>query len=140
MALASNSVIVHHQEPRPVSDALWLSGLRRKKLQGSRSRTSAKKSFAKQWPWSKPSVFLFLFHLADVSDLQQVKRLADESVEKHGRVTHLINNAGVGLVGTFEQISIEDFQWLMENRFLAMVYGCKVFLPILRQQEFGPYY
>ena len=77
------------------------------------------------------------FHVTDVSDLEQVRRLADEAVERHGRVTHLINNAGVGLIGTFEQISIEDFRWLMGINFWGVVYGCKVFLPILRQQESG---
>ena len=40
-------------------------------------------------------------HVIDVSKLDQVKRLADEAVEKHGRVTHLINNAGVGVMGNF---------------------------------------
>ena len=77
------------------------------------------------------------FHVTDVSDLEQVRRLADEAVERHGRVTHLINNAGVGLIGTFEQISIEDFRWLMGINFWGVVYGCKVFLPVLRQQDSG---
>ena len=73
-------------------------------------------------------------HLTDVSDLEQVKRLADETLAKHGRVTHLINNAGVGVIGTFEQLSIEDFKWLMGINFWGVIYGCKVFLPILKQQ------
>jgi len=75
------------------------------------------------------------FHLTDVSALKQVERLADEVVAKHDRVTHLINNAGVGLIGTFEQISIEDFEWLMGINFWGVVYGCKVFLPILQKEE-----
>jgi NAD(P)-dependent dehydrogenase (short-subunit alcohol dehydrogenase family) len=74
-------------------------------------------------------------HVIDVSKLEEVQRLADEAVKRHGRVTHLINNAGVGLMGTFEQISIEDFQWLMGINFWGVVYGCKVFLPILREQD-----
>ncbi len=74
-------------------------------------------------------------HLIDVSKLDQVQRFAEEVIEKHGRVTHLINNAGVGLIGTFEQISIEDFEWLMSINFWGVVYGCKVFLPYLRQQD-----
>jgi NAD(P)-dependent dehydrogenase (short-subunit alcohol dehydrogenase family) len=73
-------------------------------------------------------------HFTDVGDLDQVKKLAEEVVAKHGRATHLINNAGVGLIGTFEQISIEDFEWLMRINFWGVVYGCKVFLPILREQ------
>lgn len=74
-------------------------------------------------------------HVIDVSKLDQVERLAAEALERHGRVTHLVNNAGVGLIGTFEQISLEDFKWLMDINFWGVVYGCKVFLPILRQQK-----
>ncbi|MFM9905476.1 MAG: SDR family NAD(P)-dependent oxidoreductase [Pyrinomonadaceae bacterium] len=74
------------------------------------------------------------FHLTDVSDLKQVQQLADDVVARHGSVTHLVNNAGVGVIGTFEQLSIEDFEWLMGINFWGVVYGCKVFLPILKQQ------
>jgi NAD(P)-dependent dehydrogenase (short-subunit alcohol dehydrogenase family) len=74
-------------------------------------------------------------HIVDVSKLEEVERFKSEVLEKHSRVTHLINNAGVGLFGNFEQISLEDFQWLMSINFWGVVYGCKVFLPILKQQE-----
>ncbi|MFZ1699686.1 MAG: SDR family NAD(P)-dependent oxidoreductase [Pyrinomonadaceae bacterium] len=73
-------------------------------------------------------------HVVDVSDLAAVKKFADDVVAEHGGVTHLINNAGVGVMGTFEQISIEDFEWLMGINFWGVIYGCKVFLPILRKQ------
>jgi short-subunit dehydrogenase len=74
-------------------------------------------------------------HLVDTSKLDQIEKLKTEALAKHGRVTHLINNAGVGLFGSFEQISLEDFEWLMGINFLGVVYGCKVFLPVLRQQQ-----
>lgn len=74
-------------------------------------------------------------HAVDTSKLEQIERLKAEVLEKHGRVTHLINNAGVGLFGTFEQISLEDFEWLMSINFWGVVYGCKVFLPVLKRQE-----
>lgn len=74
-------------------------------------------------------------HVVDVSKLDQVQRLADEAVAQHGRVTHLINNAGVGVMGNFEQLSIEDIDWLMSINFWGVIYGCKVFLPILKEQE-----
>ena len=73
-------------------------------------------------------------HILDVSKREQVERFAVEVLERHGRVTHLINNAGVGLVGTFEQLSIEDFEWLMGINFWGVVYGCKVFLPYLLKE------
>lgn len=74
-------------------------------------------------------------HTVDVSRLEDVKRFADEVVERHGRVTHLVNNAGVGLIGRFDQISIDDFEWLMGINFWGVVYGCKVFLPHLLKQD-----
>lgn len=74
-------------------------------------------------------------HIVDTSKLEQIEQLKTEVLENHGKATHLINNAGVGLMGTFEQISLEDFEWLMGINFWGVIYGCKVFLPVLKQQE-----
>jgi NAD(P)-dependent dehydrogenase (short-subunit alcohol dehydrogenase family) len=73
-------------------------------------------------------------HVIDVSDKGQVAVFAREVVEAHGRANLLINNAGVGLFGEVEQISIEDIEWLMGVNFWGVVHGVKHFLPILRQQ------
>jgi len=74
-------------------------------------------------------------HVFDVSKLDAVKQFADDVLAKHGRVTHLINNAGVGVIGTFEHISLEDFEWLMGINFWGVVYCTKVFLPTLLTQK-----
>ena len=74
-------------------------------------------------------------HVVDTSKLEQIEQLKTEVLEKHGRATHLINNAGVGLLGTFEQISLEDFEWLMGINFWGVIYGCKVFLAVLKEQD-----
>ena len=74
-------------------------------------------------------------HIVDVSQIEQVQKFAEEVIVKHNRITHLINNAGVALCGNFEEISLRDFEWLMNINFWGVVYGSKVFLPILRQQE-----
>jgi len=73
-------------------------------------------------------------HVMDVSKLDEVKKFADDVIARHGRVTHLINNAGVGVLGSFEQLSIEDFEWLMSINFWGVIYGCKIFLPLLKSQ------
>lgn len=73
-------------------------------------------------------------HITDVSKLEQVEKLAAEVIDKHGRVTYLVNNAGVALIGRFDQISIQDFEWLMNINFWGVVYGCKVFLPHLLKE------
>lgn len=73
-------------------------------------------------------------HIVDVSKLDHVERFAADVIEKHGRATHLVNNAGVGLIGTFEHISLEDFEWLMAINFWGVVYCTRAFLPILHKQ------
>jgi short-subunit dehydrogenase len=77
----------------------------------------------------------FSEHIVDVSKLDQVQRFAEEVIERHGGATYLINNAGVGLFGTFEQVSVADIEWLMGVNFWGVVHGCKAFLPILLQQN-----
>ena len=73
-------------------------------------------------------------HVLDVSDEAAVKGFAEEVVARHGRVTLLINNAGVALHGTFEEISLDDLRWLLGINFWGVVHGVKYFLPILKQQ------
>lgn len=73
--------------------------------------------------------------VVDVSKLDQIQAFADEIIQKHGRISHLVNNAGVGLIGRFEQVSIEDVEWLMGINFWGVIYGCKVFLPHLLKEN-----
>lgn len=73
-------------------------------------------------------------HVVDVSDEAAVRSFAEDVVARHSRVTLLINNAGVALYGTFEEISLEDLRWLLGVNFWGTVYGVKYFLPILKQQ------
>src|SRR5579862_9658845 len=50
-------------------------------------------------------------HIFDVSDEAGVKSFADDVIARHGRVTLLINNAGVALIGKFEEVSLDDLRW-----------------------------
>lgn len=52
----------------------------------------------------------------------------------HGRATVLVNNAGVAVGGTFEQVSAADFDWLMSINFSAVVRLTRAFLPLLQAQ------
>lgn len=68
----------------------------------------------------------------DVSDRTVMHAWALDTVSAHGKVNIIINNAGVGLGGTIEDLSYEDFEWLMGINFWGVVYGTKAFLPHLR--------
>jgi NAD(P)-dependent dehydrogenase (short-subunit alcohol dehydrogenase family) len=75
-------------------------------------------------------------HVVDVSSRDEMRRCAEDAAREHDdRVTHLINNAGVGLLGSFEQISLDDMEWLMNINFWGTVYGVKFFLPVLKRQD-----
>jgi NAD(P)-dependent dehydrogenase (short-subunit alcohol dehydrogenase family) len=74
-------------------------------------------------------------HVVDVADEQAVRSFAEDVSKRHGRLTLLINNAGVALEGTFEEISLDDFRWVMDINFWGTVYGVKYFLPMLKREE-----
>ncbi len=74
-------------------------------------------------------------HVVDVADEAVVRSFAEDVGKRHGRVTLLINNAGVSLHGDFEEISLDDFRWLMNINFWGTVYGVNYFLPILKREK-----
>ena len=73
-------------------------------------------------------------HFVNVADEESVSTFAEDAEARHGRVTLLINNAGVSLHGDFEEISLEDFRWLMNVNFWGVIYGVKYFLPMLKRE------
>jgi len=71
----------------------------------------------------------------DVSDKEKVQAFADQAQQTFGKVDVVINNAGVALGRlSAEEVSYEDFEWIMGINFWGMVYGSKAFLPLLKQQ------
>lgn len=74
-------------------------------------------------------------HLVNVADENEMREFAETVVENHGRVTHVINNAGVALGGLVEDVSLDDMRWLMDINFWGVVYGTKFFLPFLEKEK-----
>ena len=74
-------------------------------------------------------------HVLDVADEAGVRSFAEDVTGRHGRVTLLVNNAGVSLHGDFEEISLDDFRWLMSINFWGTVYGANYFLPVLKREK-----
>src|SRR4051812_41714367 len=69
--------------------------------------------------------------VVDVADRAAVAALAEAVVEQFGRVNMMVNNAGVTVTGDFEEMSYEDFDWIVGVNFLGVVNGTKEFLPHL---------
>jgi NAD(P)-dependent dehydrogenase (short-subunit alcohol dehydrogenase family) len=74
-------------------------------------------------------------HKVDTADREQVRHYAEEVMKIHGAVHIIINNAGVVIAETLEDLSYEDFEWLMGINLWGVVYGSKEFLPYLKQQD-----
>ena len=67
----------------------------------------------------------------DVADRAGVADWASAVVAEFGRVNVLINNAGVTVTGDFEEMTYEDFDWIVGINFVGVVNGTKEFLPHL---------
>jgi len=74
-------------------------------------------------------------HVLDVRDTEALEALPEAVLAVHGRVTLLVNNAGVALMGHFEQVSMDDFQWIMDINFWAPVRLTKAFLYVLQREQ-----
>jgi NADP-dependent 3-hydroxy acid dehydrogenase YdfG len=77
------------------------------------------------------------FHRLDVADRAAVAAFPDVVMRAHKRVDLLMNNAGVALGGSFQQVSEHDFDWLMEINFHGVVRMTRAFLPLLHASDDG---
>ncbi len=73
-------------------------------------------------------------HTLDVSRFEAMQRFRDDVVREFGRVSLLVNNAGVALYGSFSEVSLEDLEWIVGVNFWGTVYGCRLFLPLLERE------
>ncbi|GAA4014245.1 SDR family NAD(P)-dependent oxidoreductase [Sphingomonas swuensis] len=74
-------------------------------------------------------------HKLDVTDRAACLALPQAVLDSHGRIDVLVNNAGVAIGGTFEQVDEADFDWLMEVNFHAVVRLTRAFLPQLKTSD-----
>lgn len=76
-------------------------------------------------------------HLAvlDVSDRAAVRAYADRLQSEAGPVHLLVNNAGVCLVASIEEMAYEDLRWLMDINYWGVVHLTQAFLPYLQQAD-----
>ena len=67
----------------------------------------------------------------DVRDREAMRAYAASVADELGRVNVIVNNAGVALHGDFEEVTYEDFGWVMDVDFWGVMHGTKEFLPHL---------
>ncbi len=73
----------------------------------------------------------------DVSDEAQVKRMVQAVHERHGCIDILINNAGIQIVRSWENLSSSEFDEQMAINFYGAVYCIRAVVPIMLNQGRG---
>jgi short-subunit dehydrogenase len=74
---------------------------------------------------------------ADMRIPEQVRRLVETTLEHHGRIDALINNAGQGLHLPLEQVSLRDLVAITELNFYAPLIAMQAVIPAMRSQGTG---
>ncbi|MFD9980190.1 SDR family oxidoreductase [Streptomyces massasporeus] len=64
---------------------------------------------------------------ADVSDEQAMEKLADKVTTEYGVVDVLVNNAGIGLSGSFFDTTPEDWKKVLDVNLWGVIHGCRLF-------------
>jgi NAD(P)-dependent dehydrogenase (short-subunit alcohol dehydrogenase family) len=73
----------------------------------------------------------------DVTDENSVKNAIQSILSESGRIDLLVNNAGYGLTGAFEDIGIVEIKSLFETNVFGVIRVTQAVLPIMRKQGSG---
>ncbi|MEU7184770.1 SDR family oxidoreductase [Streptomyces sp. NPDC045369] len=63
----------------------------------------------------------------DVSDEDAMEKLADKVAAEYGTVDVLVNNAGIGLSGSFLSTTTEDWKKVLDVNLWGVIHGCRLF-------------
>jgi NAD(P)-dependent dehydrogenase (short-subunit alcohol dehydrogenase family) len=77
---------------------------------------------------------------ADVSSEEDVQRLTDEVVERHGGIDILVNNAGLYAslqMRPFTEIPLEEWRRVMDVNVASMFLACRAVVPKMRERGGG---
>ena len=73
-------------------------------------------------------------HPFDISDKEKIAVLPQEVLEFHKQIDIVINNAGVSVVGTVEEVDGSDWNWGLDILLNSVIQMTTVFLPHLKQR------
>jgi short-subunit dehydrogenase len=73
----------------------------------------------------------------DVTDDKSVNDAIRQIKDESSRIDVLVNNAGYGLMGAVEDLSIDEFKSQLETNFFGVIRVTKEVIPIMRNQKNG---
>jgi len=78
---------------------------------------------------NKVTIYVF-----DVSDLTAYRTFVKQVIADHGQVDIVINNAAIIHLHSIEDGNYDDYKKTMDINFYGVLYGCKEFLPYLKER------
>ena len=73
-----------------------------------------------------------------LADIEGMYQAAGDVARDFGRVDVLVNNAGVGFVGTpLDEISDQDFDWVIGVNLHGVIHGIKAFVSLIKRHGEG---
>ena len=75
--------------------------------------------------------------LFDVTDYAAQEEAAALLQERWGGVDMVFNYAGIATAGAIDELSLEDWHRTIDLDLWSVIYGCKIFVPILKSQGGG---
>jgi NADP-dependent 3-hydroxy acid dehydrogenase YdfG len=73
----------------------------------------------------------------DVTDPAQVRDLVGATLDRHGRIDGLVNNAGASLHGPLDQVDMAEFGQILQLNVASLVAVTQAVLPAMRAQGSG---
>ena len=73
----------------------------------------------------------------DVTDPVQVYALVAATLDRHGRVDGLVNNAGASIQGPIADIDLAEYRRIFDLNVASLIGVTQAVLPAMRQQRFG---
>jgi short-subunit dehydrogenase len=75
--------------------------------------------------------------VTDVAEWDQVERLAQEAVDRFGRIDTWVNNAAASEYATVEEMTVEEIERQVQVILMSQLYGMKAALPYMKRQGHG---
>lgn len=73
----------------------------------------------------------------DVTQSDQIQKLIDQTVSKHGRLDYMFNNAGINIAGETRDLLPEHWNRVLDINLMGVVHGTRIAYSLMVKQGFG---
>ena len=77
--------------------------------------------------------------VTDVRKREDLARLVDAALERHGKLDVLFSNAGIAPVSLLDDLRVDDWDEMMDVNVKGVLNGIAAALPVFRRQGFGQF-